>query len=379
MKLRHTAVLPAGFAANAISCGIKKSGKPDLALFYSRLPAKAACLFTSNRVQAAPLKVSQRHLGKNKFFRAIVVNSGNANCFTGGQGVRDAWETCRFYAGHLGVPAESVLVNSTGIIGRRLPVEKIIRAAPSLVSGLCPAGIAKAKRAILTTDSFAKQATAEVNLGSRKVVICWIAKGAGMISPNLATLLCFIFTDADIAQAALKKALRQAVDQSFNRITVDGCMSTNDSVMLLANAAAGNRLVSAGRDLKIFSRALAEVCRNLALAVVRDAEGATKFIRICVNGAAGEKEAKTVALQIANSALVKTAAFASSANIVGRIIAACGASGARIDEAALKVKYSLLHKRDIDIEVTVGSGRGAAVIYTSDLSYEYVKINAEYN
>jgi glutamate N-acetyltransferase/amino-acid N-acetyltransferase len=200
-----------------------------------------------------------------------------------------------------------------------------------------------------------------------------------MIAPDLATLLCFIFTDANIARNALKKALREATDNSFNRITVDGCMSTNDSVILLANAAAGNRLISGGKDLQAFAQVLQAVCQYLAILVVHDAEGATKFIRINVKGAATEKEAKGIALSIANSALVKTAAFASSANIKGRIVAACGASSAKIDESALKIKYLPLHKKDIAIKVSVGRGKGSAVIYTSDLSYEYVKINAEYN
>jgi glutamate N-acetyltransferase/amino-acid N-acetyltransferase len=368
-----------GFKASGLACGLKRSGRPDLALFYSAVPAKAAALFTANKIQAAPLVVDKKYLKNNKFFKAIIVNSGNANCFTGKAGLRDAQEMGALTARVLGIKKEAVLVASTGIIGRRLKLDKIKIAIPQLVKGLSRHGINKAKMAIMTTDTFAKEINARFRVGKKTVTLCGIAKGAGMIAPDIATLLCFIFTDANISKGAIKKALKIAVADSFNCITVDGCMSTNDMLILLANGAAGNSLIESGKNFSAFSEALNTVCLGLAKMVVQDAEGATKFIQIKVEKAANIAQAKHVALAIANYALFKAAMFASSKNIIGRTVAAIGASGVDVKEKDLKIRHSHLKKAAVSLKVSLGKGAASATIYTSDLSYEYVKINAEYN
>lgn len=370
--------MPVGFKANGVSAGIKKSGKLDLALFYSISPAKAACLFTTNKIQAAPVKIDKKRLKQSKHFRAVLVNSGVANCFTGPGGIRDAQDCLKELAKCLKINPKQLLAVSTGVIGKRLPLLKIKRALPSLAGGLSQEGIDKAKVAIMTTDTFTKEASVKFNLGNKAVSICGIAKGAGMIAPNLATMLCFIFTDASVTSAALKRALRNSVDNSFNCITVDGCMSTNDTVILLSNATAGNTLVDTGAHFNLFQKALNVLCLELAKLLVKDAEGATKFIRIKVSGAANFNQAKKAALSVANSNLFKTAVYGESHNF-GRIAAALGASGVEIDEARLKVKVSPLRKKEISVDISLGFGRGCAVVYTSDLSPEYIRINAEYS
>ena len=372
------AVLPKGFKANGVACGLKRSGKLDLALFYSEVPAKAACLFTTNKIIAAPLKLNKKYLKTNSSFQAIVVNSSNANCLTGEAGLRDAEETSKSFASILSIKKEGVLVNSTGIIGKRLDLAKIKNAAGNLARGLSVKGIKYASRAIMTTDTFEKEITVKLNIGAAQVTVCGVAKGAGMISPNMATLLCFIMTDANIVLSILKKALRESVDNSFNCITVDGCMSTNDSVMVLANGQAGNRIISAGKDYDNFATALHYVCLQLAKMVVRDGEGASKFIEITVDKAKSVGEAKTAALAIANSNLVKTAIYGQNPNF-GRIFSAVGACGIDVEENKIKCKVSSLKKRDIKVHVEINKGHAKAVIYTSDLTPEYIKINAEYN
>ncbi len=386
MRVYKKAILPSGFRANAVSCGIKRSGKPDLALFYSEIPAKAACVFTANKLQAAPIKVNKRHLKASKSFRAILVNSGNANAFTGDAGIMDAGSTIRSLAVKLAIKKEKVLLSSTGIIGRRLEVAKIKKALPALINGLSRQGIDKAKKAIMTTDTFVKEASVAFSIGKEKLTICGIAKGAGMIAPNMvypergrgATMLAFIFTDANITPGALSRALKAAVGGSFNCITVDACMSTNDSVMMLANAAAGNNPIKDGKNFDLFCNALQIVCLELAKLIVRDAEGATKFIKIRVSRAKTFAEAKKAAKAIANSNLFKTAMYGEDPNL-GRIAAAVGASGIDIKEGGLKIKLGPLNRKDINIEVALGSGKCCATVYTSDLTPGYIKINAEYN
>ncbi|MFH0762700.1 MAG: bifunctional glutamate N-acetyltransferase/amino-acid acetyltransferase ArgJ [Candidatus Omnitrophota bacterium] len=378
MKVYKKAILPLGFKAAAVACGIKKSGKPDLALFYSEAPAKAACLFTANKFQAAPITVSKGHLKVNKEFRAVIVNSGNANAFTGDAGIRDANDAAESLAERLGIKKESILVSSTGIIGRRLQVQKIKSALPGLVNSLSGPGIDEAKKAIMTTDTFSKEITAKFNIGGRKVTICGIAKGAGMIAPNLATMLAFIFTDANIAKTALNRALKTAAEASFNCISVDGCMSTNDTVIILANAAAGNILIDNAKNFTIFSGALNKVCLELAKLIVRDAEGASKFIKIAVSKAKNYAQAKKGALAIANSNLFKTAMYGENPNF-GRIVTAIGSSGICFDEKKLKINLSPLHKKEITVSVALNSGDASAVVYTADLTPEYVRINAEYS
>jgi len=378
MKIYKKAILPAGFKASGVSCGLKKSGKPDLALFFSEVPALAYCVFTTNSILAAPVILNKANLKNNKNFQAIIANSGNANCLNGKTGLKDAGETIRVLAGALGLKKDDILVASTGIIGKRLAVNKIKAGIPGLVKKLSRTGIDKAARAIMTTDTFAKEFTVKFNLGSKVVTICGIAKGAGMIAPKMATLLSFILTDANITQGALNKALKVAVSNSFNSITVDGCMSTNDSVMLLANGKAKNTLISEGQKLDLFSKALSVVCLELAKMIVRDAEGATKFIKIHVKSARDKGTALAIALNIANSNLFKTAVYGQNPNF-GRIASSIGASRAGVKEEDLKIKVSSLKKKDIDVLVTLNQGKASAVVYTSDLTPEYVKINAEYN
>jgi len=372
------AILPKGFKANGITCGLKKSGKPDLGLIYSQFPAKASAKFTTNSIPAAPVIVSKKHLKTGKLFQAIIANSGNANAFTGKQGVRDAENTAALVAAQLGIKKQSVLVNSTGIIGKKLNTAKIKLAITLLVKGLSDNGMPKMSKAIMTTDTFAKEFTAKFKSGKSLVTICGIAKGAGMIAPNMATMLVFIATDANITQRALNKALSRAVEPSFNCITVDGCMSTNDSVELLANGASLNLLIDKGKGFNDFSEALNKICLELAKAVVRDGEGATKFITIKVKNAKTEYEAKYLALAIANSNLFKTAVFGENPNF-GRIVSAVGASGVGVRQQDIKIKASSLKKKEITVEVSVNRGKSSAVVYTSDLTYKYVKINAEYN
>ncbi len=378
MRSYNKAILPEGFKASGLHCGIKHSHKPDLALFYSEFAAKAACLFTSNKIKAAPIKLCQEKLKNNREFRAIIANSGNANCYTGKAGLDDARHSCRYVSGALGIAEASVLVASTGIIGRRMDVSRIKKAMPKLVEGLSVSGIHKAKKAIMTTDLITKEFTVQVASAGSAYSICGVAKGAGMISPDMATMLCFIFTDADIAQRALESSLRAAVEGSFNCISVDGCMSTNDTVMILANAAAGNRQISRGSRLQEFSAALTKVCGELSVMIVRDGEGASKFIRIEVCGASSRAQAKKGALAVANSNLFKTAVYGQNPNF-GRVLAALGSSGIDIDEDKVKVRLGPLNKKEVELKVALGMGKGRAVVYTSDLTPKYIKINAEYN
>jgi len=378
VKKTLNAILPKGFKANGVACGLKKSGKLDLALIYSRFPALACAKFTSSSIIAAPLVVCKEHLKTFKRFQAVLVNSGNANCFTGKSGIQDARETAGYVAQALGIEQGSVLINSTGIIGKRLDLGKIKQGIPELVSGLSSFGIHKAKTAIMTTDTFAKEVSLRIKIGDKLVRICGIAKGAGMIAPNMATMLCFIMTDAVIFRRALDKALGAAVDKSFNCISVDGCMSTNDTVLVLANAAAGNKIISAGADLEKFTKALELICMVLAKMVVLDAEGATKFIQIDVYQAKDVPEAKKVALDIANSVLFKTAVFGENPNF-GRVAAAVGASGLGIKEGQLKIRLGTLKGKKVRLAVSLSRGKAKCTVYTCDLTPEYVKINAAYN
>jgi glutamate N-acetyltransferase/amino-acid N-acetyltransferase len=378
MKIYKKAILPIGFEANAVACGIRKLNKLDLALFYSHAIAKASCKFTSNKILSAPIQVDKQYLKNNRDFKAIIVNSGNANCFTGNFGLRDALQVSKDLGSCLGIKKENILVASTGIIGRRLPVDKIRRAIPKLILGLSSKGIDKAKLAIMTTDTFAKEITVKLNIGRKAITLCGVAKGAGMIAPNMATMLVFILTDANILQGPLNRALDIAVDNSFNCITVDGCMSTNDSVIVLANGVAKNELIERGKNFDLFVQAIKLVSLELAKMVVKDGEGATKFIQIKVNRAKNFREAKKIALSIANSNLFKTAMYGENPNF-GRIVASVGASGVEVNEKDLKIKVSPLSKKDINVDVSINRGNSSAVVYTSDLTPEYIKINARYN
>ena len=367
----------------AVAAGIKAAGKLDLALIYSERPATAAAVFTQNTFIAAPLIVSQKHLRETGHsVRAVIVNSGNANAATGKAGIQWATVTAEALASQLGCNTNEVLVSSTGVIGRPLPVEKIRHAMPRLISELLPTNLELLARGIMTTDTVPKIATAEAG-GAR---IAGVAKGAGMIHPDMATMLSFIITDAALAHADLDDALRYAVHRSFNSISVDGDTSTNDMVVVLANGASGVR-----PDRTQFCDGLLNVCTQLATAIVRDGEGATKFVEICVEGAPTEEAAHTIGRTIARSPLVKTAIYGADPNW-GRIVGAIGNSGVplksdRVDiyisgvpisDSTLQQAREKLREKEIQIRVVLDSGSATARVWTCDLTEGYIRINADY-
>lgn len=367
-----------GFSANGMSAGIKKSGKPDLALIYADKPASAAAVFTKNSVKAAPVLVCQKNIRGGKI-QALVVNSGNANCFTGHFGMIYARQTTEVFGKLLNVRPSQILVASTGIIGRPLPFENIKRNAPALVDGLSAKGGIKVAEAIMTTDLALKEIAVEVMIAGKKVVIGGCAKGSGMIQPNMATMLGFVTTDANITPVMLKAALKEATDQSFNCITVDGCMSTNDMVSVMASGLAGHPLIAKkDKHYEAFVKALHHVCMDLAMKIVLDGEGATKLIEVRVKGAKTIKQAKAASMSVANSNLVKTAAYGDNPNW-GRVAAAVGSLGIKsISEKTLKLNFDLTEKH-VKIYLDLNQGNESAVAYTCDLTEEYVKINGKYN
>ena len=383
MKISNNGVTkPKGFFASGISSGIKRSGKKDLALIYSTKLASCFGVFTNNKIVAAPLKVTQTHLKDHKA-QAIIINSGNANCFTRKQGFKDAVLITKMVAKNLQISSKDVLVASTGIIGKRLPVDKIKKAVFLLVKKLSTTGSRDANLAIMTTDKITKGIAASFKIGAKTVNIGAIAKGAGMIYPHLvsrhATMLCFITTDVNISPPALKTALVTAVNQSFNCISVDGCTSTNDMVLILANGSANNPMLKINTNgFARLQNALNFVCLYLAKKIVEDAEGATKFIQIEIKGGRSYSEAKTAGFAIANSSLFKTACYGNDPNW-GRIVAALGSSGVNIDENRLNIKFSSFRKKNIKVIVNLNQGNKTATVYTSDLSPEYIRINAAYN
>ena len=370
---------PQGFLANGMSAGIKRSGKADLGLIASEVSAVTAVVFTKNSIKAAPLLVSMKHAARG-IGRAVLVNSGNANCYTGAFGLKYAQGSVELIADLLGTKPADVLVTSTGIIGKQLPYNKIKDAAPTLVKGLGRSGGGKFARAIMTTDLKMKEIAVQVKISGKTVTIGACGKGSGMIEPKMATMLGFVTTDAAISKDMLKKALKLATERSFNSITVDGCMSTNDMVTLQANGLARNkRITTPNAEFKKFYAALEFVCIDLAKRIVIDGEGATKFLTIRVTGAASEVQARRIAKVIANSPLVKTAAFGSNPNW-GRVGAAVGSLGIKgISEQTMKISFSPFDKKEIAINVALILGKAEATVYTCDLSYEYVKINGAYN
>ncbi|TAN59789.1 bifunctional glutamate N-acetyltransferase/amino-acid acetyltransferase ArgJ [bacterium] len=378
MRLDNNAIcLAKGFKASALSCGLKKGARLDLALIYSEVPAVACGLFTRNRFAAAPVEICKKHL-KGGQAQAIVVNSANANCYTGLRGLRVAGNTTGYAAKLLGLRETQVLVASTGIIGRQMDFARIKKALPKLAGSLDRKQGSKAAYAIMTTDTRPKALTKKFSAGDCVITVGAIAKGAGMIMPQMATMLCFITTDAAIEYHALKEALKEAVDGSFNAISIDGCMSTNDSVIILANGLAGNRILKAGqKDFLKFKSALKQVCGRLAAMIISDAEGATKFITIAVSGARNDTQAQKAAFSIANSNLFKAAVYGENRNL-GRIVAAVGA--ARIEAGKqIGIQCSSLKKKSVSVKVDLRVGAGKATALTSDLTPEYVKINAGYN
>jgi glutamate N-acetyltransferase / amino-acid N-acetyltransferase len=386
---------PRGFRSAGVGAGIKAEGL-DLALVVSDTPATAAVVFTTNNAPAAPIVVSREHLARSGgLARAIVVNSGCANACTGAEGIRRARDMTAETARLVGCPAEQVLVASTGVIGVMLPIDRIRGALPAAVAALGADQGTAAARAIMTTDPFPKQTAARLVLGNRTAVVGGMAKGAGMIEPMLATMLAFLTTDAAVPHALADRALRDAVSDTFNAITVDGECSTNDCVMLLANGRSG--VVVDEGTYAPFLAAVRGVCLTLALGIVRGGEGATKMITVTVTGAASETEARRAARAIANSLLVKTAIHGGDPNW-GRIVAVVGRAGVRFDlsntavtlgsvvlfkdgtphDEAAPEAAAYLASDDIGLSVHLGAGPAAASVWTCDLSPEYVRINSEY-
>jgi len=387
-----------GFLANGISAGIKDGQQKDLALIYSTIPAKVAAVFTKNVFKAAPVLIDAERV-KRGMAQAIITNSGCANAATGKEGYQDALAVSAAVSGQLKIKDDLVLLGSTGVIGKRLPVKKIKGGISKLVKGLNEFGIEDAESAIMTTDKYPKIAIRKGIVGAKDITICGIAKGAGMIEPNMATLLTYVMTDALIDSKALNTVFHQAIDATFNSISVDGCMSTNDTAIILANGLAGNNpLERAQARLQRFRDMLTDVLMELSLAVVKDGEGATKFISIIVEGAKSRSDARRAAYSIANSNLVKTAFFGEDPNW-GRIIAALGSSGIPLEKerVSLSIGNMLLYSQDspvnispatlkeifqkdrIEVRIGLGGGDKSDSVYTSDLSYDYVKINADYS
>jgi len=383
-----------GYKFSAVEAAIKKPGRLDLALIFSEVPANVAAVFTVNKVKAAPVLLSMERV-KNGKAQAVVVNSGNANACTGKRGLDDAMETTRLVAEGLGVPDDSVLVSSTGVIGQPMPMERVRGAVDKLVEGLASGTLDGVAQAIMTTDTFPKL---QVRNGDG-YAIAGVAKGAGMIMPNMATMLSFVVTDAAVDGVCLQQLLKEAVDSSFNIISVDGDMSTNDTVVLMANGVAGIPLLKPGTpEGENFAAKLKDLLLALARQIVQDGEGATKFVGITVKGAVSTGEAKQAAMAVANSSLVKTAFFGQDANW-GRIIAAVGYSGAQVDPERVDIFFDdvrmardgifaggdaeergtiVLKNKEFSVTIDLKLGSGSATVYTSDLSYDYVKINADY-
>jgi glutamate N-acetyltransferase/amino-acid N-acetyltransferase len=384
-----------GYKGSAVAAGLKKGGEPDLALIYSEKEAVAAGVFTTNQVQAAPVILSRENL-KNGHVRAIVVNSGNANACTGEAGLENAQLTSEYVAENLGIEPSEVLVASTGVIGAQLDMKLISEAIPSLAKSLSTDGIILVAEAMMTTDSFSKLSRFEGKVNGKPFQILGMAKGAGMIMPNMATMLCFVLTDLTIDAPTLDSSVSAAVESSFNRISVDGDTSTNDMVLVMANGRAEETLSSEG--LEEFNMGLRAVMKELATMIVRDGEGATKVVHVTVKGAATTEDALTAARTVANSSLVKTAFYGQDPNW-GRIMAALGRSGISMreekvsilidgikivdgglscGEGAEKKAADRMANKEFTLSIDLHQGEHEETIITCDLTHEYININADY-
>ena len=387
-----------GFLAGGVSAGIKEGGNKDLGLIFSTVPARVAAMFTKNTFKAAPVLIDAERV-KRGVAQAIITNSGCANAATGKEGIADALAVSQAAAQQLKIPEEHLLICSTGVIGKRLPVKKIEAGIPRLIKSLGENGIEDAQEAMMTTDKFPKIAIRRGIVGAKDVTVCGVAKGAGMIEPNMATLLTYVMTDALVDAKALNTVFRQVIDSTFNAVSVDGCMSTNDTAIILANGLAGNNpLERAQARLQRFREMLTDVLAELAQAVVRDGEGATKLIKIIVEGAKSKSDARRVAYSVANSNLVKTAFFGEDPNW-GRIISAVGASGVALEKEKVTLSVGnmvlfaqeapadfqlarlreVIHKGEIEVRIALGGGDKSFEMCTSDLSHEYVEINSSYS
>ncbi len=387
---------PDGYLASGVSCGIKGNGSMDLALLYSKIPASVAGVFTTNKLAAAPVLVTRERVMKG-IARAVVINSGNANALTGSRGLNDALAMAAETESVLGIPEGQALVASTGYIGEYLTMDKVLKGIRECAAELSPGGNTDAAKAIMTTDTYPKELAVEMEIGGRMVRIGAMVKGAGMIHPNLATMICIITTDALIEPKVLSEWLSQACEWSFNRISVDGDQSTNDTVLMLANGASfAEGYEMANEEKELFFRALCWLCGNLAMAIVKDGEGSTKILRIVVNGTRSDGEAVSIARSIANSNLVKCA-FHGGLPAWGRIAAAIGASGVDVkpeeldiylgDQLVVKAGrpadldmdelFTLLSRDEFEITANVGEGSGSAYFLSCDLSEDYVRFNSQ--
>ncbi len=389
---------PQGFQAAGVKAGIKKSGNLDVAVIYTEQEAAVAGTFTQNAVASAPVRASKKVVATG-MVHAITANAGCANACTGEQGEKDAAAMQDITATALGCKADDVVVASTGVIGVNLPMDKMEDGIKQAVKELSTEGSENAGKAIITTDTYSKSCATEITLGGKEVRFGAIAKGSGMIQPNMATMLCFITTDAAIDSKLLQKALSEIVEVSFNMISIDGDMSTNDMVIVLANGAAGNvKITEENEDYKLFKATLQNICQELSKKIAADGEGATKFLTISVTGARNFAEAKTIGMSVAKSPLVKTAFFGEDPNW-GRVICAVGYAGVPMDPNKTVVKFGdipvyangvgadydeaelrkVMEAHDIVIGIDMGEGDAKADIWSCDFSYEYVKINGEYH
>lgn len=395
-EIRGGITAPSGFRAAAVRCGIKEGApeKGDLGLIISDFPAVAAATFTSNKIKAAPVRVSAAHLRAGDT-RAIIANSGNANACTGSTGIQNARRMTQAVARQLGLKERQILVCSTGRIGRDLPIEKIEQFMPALVAGLSSSGSDVVAKAIMTSDTFQKEIAVELPLADKRVRIGGIAKGAGMINPDMATMLCFITTDAPISKRELQRLTSASVEQSFNCITVDGDMSTNDTAICLANGQAGIPPIEPDREeYSRFAEGLNFVTRQLARMIVEDGEGATKFVEVHVKGAATYQDARKVAEAVANSVLVKCSWYGEDPNW-GRIMDAVGYSTAKVREEMVDIFFNgavavehgmasstpaetlkeVLGNKKFTVTIDLHLGSAEYKVFTSDLTPEYVRFN----
>jgi glutamate N-acetyltransferase/amino-acid N-acetyltransferase len=390
------AIAPRGFLFSAVGAAIKKPGRKDMALICSEREAAMSGVFTTNTVKAAPVRLDMKKI-RSGSGQAIVANSGNANACTGQAGARHAEEVTGLIARGLKLGRGAVYAASTGVIGTPLPMERIRGKIPELIKGLGKGTVLDVAAAIMTTDTFPKVVSRRIRVDGKTGTITGLCKGAGMICPNMATMLCFILTDLDVSTAALDRALKEAVENSFNRITIDGDMSTNDTVLIMANGMAGNDRIGTGSAAyRTFASALSAITRDLGRMIVADGEGATKTVEIEVKNAGSAQDAKKAASAIANSLLVKTALYGNDANW-GRIMAALGYSGIRFREERTDIAFdkvqvvkngiatgkdreaaAVLMRKNLRITVNLRSGRASASVLTCDLTEAYVRINAEY-
>src|SRR5581483_3655254 len=385
-----------GFLGSGISSGIKKNGKKDLGLIFSKVPAKVSGVFTTNVVKAAPVLLGMERV-KSGYCQAVVINSGNANVGTGKRGLHDANLTAKLVANKLSIDESLVIPSSTGVIGVYLNMEKIKSAIPDLVSGLSEDGLSDTAEDIMTTDKFPKYAEAQISVDGKTGTICAIGKGAGMIAPNMATMLCFILTDINIDRKAQKIALKNAVDVSFNRIIVDGDMSTNDTVLILSNGTLENSPIKVGnKNYRKLEKALTKLTAEVAEMIVRDGEGATKVVRIIVKGAKNRKDAEKISRTIGSSLLVKTALYGEDANW-GRVLAAAGRAGVKFDPLKVDLYFGdhkivkngaeimdeskvnhILKNPSFTITLDMKSGKSSYFVVASDITMDYLKLNAQY-